>query len=171
MFSAFFDMWETIKRDDIDEKVIIAFVYQDHIVLVQDDAIQAAQHLDEESNVVFCGVGCYWRFQRGHGAYYFRRLEMAGKKIQYLETPPNRSPLKAEKVRLPEDAVSVHREVDRRTNRVYIGRAFMGTFWWCPTTRAVYMRRHDNSWVGYFCQRFEWDGLHRRIEEQLLIPA
>jgi hypothetical protein len=181
-FADLFDSWDELRNAE-PEWVLIAFVRGYSTVLVQDDAVQAAEALGEEDGVVFCGVGCYWMFPSGHRAWYFKRLESMGKRIKYIETQATvtdikRSgkpePVRAGKIRLPEFATVVEpggRKVDKPTGRVYIGYASMGTFWWCPSTMMVYMRRNDNIWIGQFCTKSQWSGRAFNLKEQLAIPA
>ena len=177
MIAEMFDSWDDLKTCE-GECVLIAYVYGDKVVLLQDDAIQAAEALEEEQGVVFCGVGCYWSFSASYRAFYFKRLEKMGKRIKYVETVTTvkdaGQPVRPEKLRLPEYATvipSEGRRIDKPTGRVYIGHANMGTFWWCPRTRMVYMRRNDNVWIGQFCTRTQWGWMSYNLKEQYPIPA
>ena len=177
LYAEMFDSWDSLKGEE-GEVVVIAFTHGDDIVLLQDDAIQAAEALDEGEGVVFCGVGCFWKFPASYRAFYFKRLEKMGKRIKYVETVATvkdvAQPVRPEKVRLPEFATvvsTVGREVDKATGRVFIGRANMGSFWWCPRTRMIYMRRNDSVWIGQFCTRTQWNPATFNVRETLPIPA
>jgi len=178
LYAEMFDSWDTLKGEEGDA-VVIAYVHGEDIVLLQDDAIQAAEALDEGDGVVFCGVGCFWKFHTSYRAFYFKRLEKMGKRIKYAEATVATvkdapQPVRPEKLRLPEFATVVStegRKIDGPTGRVYIGKAAMGTFWWCPSTRMVYMRRNNSVWIGQFCTRTQWGGMAFNVREQLPIPA
>lgn len=173
----FFDVWPGLKEKHGQAKLLV-FSDGESVVLVQDDAVNAATLLDEDAEVTFGPDGAFWKIQAAYKAMYFRRLEAMGERIVYVgrgEAAPTSGGVKASKVRLPDNVrVAVGpRQIDQPTGRVYVGKATMGTFWWCPKDRQVFMRRHGpvGEWLGFYCHPSEWGDARHRLTERLAIPA
>lgn len=162
-----FREWLRLKASHGSNKIIV-FLVGAECYVVADDAVDVVQLMGAEAGLVFGPHGCYWKCHASLKAFYLRKVEMAGRKIEYIQSD-HRQVTRPEKVR--QSPLGQERPICCTTGRVYLGESGMGTFWYDRRDRAVYMRDHCHRWLGHYCLNEEWPAQKSNVSVFLSIPA